>query len=93
MLFGKQGRAKFHPESANSDSIALARGASSTALHGDLVELRPLPPKKKKFDRRKKKYRDQKPRYEVRKIVRRETHEFQGYLKKDLGRFLVVAEN
>jgi len=93
LLFGKQGRAKVRLESSGSEPIALARGASSTALHGDLVELRPLPPKKKKFDRRKKKFRDQKPRYEVRKIVRRETHEFLGYLKKDLGRFLIEAEN
>ena len=71
----------------------MARGASSTALHGDLVELRSLPPKKKKFDRRKKRYKEQKTRYEVRKILRRETNEFLGYLKKDLGRFLVEAEN
>lgn len=71
----------------------MARGASSTALHGDLVELRSLPPKKKKFDRRKKRYKEQKTRYEVRKILRRDTNEFLGYLKKDLGRFLVEAEN
>ena len=93
MLFGKQGRAKVHAESSGHEPIALARGASSTALHGDLVELRALPPKKKKFDRRKKKFRDQKPRYEVRKIIRRETHEFLGFIKKDLGRYLVEAEN
>ena len=88
-----RGRAKVHLESANQEPVALARGASSTALHGDLVELRSLPPKKKKFDRRKKRYKEQKTRYEVRKILRRETNEFLGYLKKDLGRFLVEAEN
>ena len=93
MLFGKQGRAKVYLESANKEPISLARGASSTALHGDLVELRSLAPKKKKFDRRKKRFKEQKIRYEVRKIVRRETNEFLGYLKKDLGRFLVEAEN
>ena len=57
------------------------------------MELRSLPPKKKKFDRRKKRFKEQKARYEVRKIVRRETNEFLGYIKKDLGRFLVEAEN
>ena len=93
MLFGKQGRAKVFLDSSKGEPIALAKGASSTALHGDLVELRPLPPKKNKFDRRKKKTKEQKSRYEVRKIVRRNTTEFLGYLRKDLGRFLVNAEN
>ena len=93
MRFGKQGRAKVYLDSSNAEPISLAKGASSTALHGDLVELRPLPPKKKKFDRRKKKTKEQKSRYEVRKIVRRNTTEFLGYLRKDLGRFLVNAEN
>ena len=35
----------------------------------------------------------QKDRYEVRKVIKRGTHEFLGYLKKDLGRFLIEAEN
>jgi len=49
LLFGKQGRAKVHAESFGQEPIALARGASSTALHGDLVELRALAPKKKEI--------------------------------------------
>ena len=35
----------------------------------------------------------QKDRFEVRKVIKRGTHEFLGYLKKDLGRFLIEAEN
>jgi ribonuclease R len=93
LLFGKQGRAKVHVESFNGEPISLAKGLTSTALHGDFVELRILPPKKKKFDRRKKKFSEQKARYEVRKIIRRNTKDFLGYLKKDGGRFLVEAEN
>ena len=93
MLFGKQGRAKVYSENSDLEPISLARGASSTALHGDFVELGYLPPKKKKFDRRKKRFKDPRPRYEVRKIIRRETSEFLGYIKRDLGRFLVEAEN
>ena len=53
LFFGKQGRAKVFVDGIN-EPISLAKGASSTALHGDMVELRKLPPKKKKSDRRKK---------------------------------------
>ena len=35
----------------------------------------------------------QKDRFEVRKVIKRGTHEFLGYLRKDLGRFLIEAEN
>ena len=92
MLFGKQGRAKVYVDSIE-ECISLAKGASSTALHGDLVELRILSPKKKKNERRKNRHRVQKDRFEVRKVIKRGTHEFLGYLRKDLGRFLIEAEN
>ena len=46
LYFGKQGRAKVVVE-GRDEPISLARGASGTALHGDLVELQVLPPKKK----------------------------------------------
>lgn len=75
------------------EPISLAKGASGTALHGDLVELQSLPPKKKKGERRRHREKPVKLRYEVRKIVKRETDHFLGYLKKDLGRSLVRAEN
>ena len=92
LYFGRQGRAKVHVEGWD-EPISLARGASATALHGDLVELQVLPPKKKKTDRRKNRGKSPKLRYEVRKIVKRETINFLGFLKKDLGRFLIQAEN
>lgn len=92
LYFGKQGRAKVVVE-GRDEPISLARGASGTALHGDLVELQVLPPKKKKTDRRKNRGKSPKLRYEVRKIVKRETTNFLGYLKKDIGRFLIQAEN
>ena len=92
LFFGKQGRAKVFVDGIN-EPISLAKGASSTALHGDMVELRKLPPKKKKSDRRKKIKKVVKPRYEVSKVLKRETQEFLGIIKKDLGRFLVQAEN
>ena len=92
LYFGKQGRAKVVVE-GRDEPISLARGASGTALHGDLVELQVLPPKKKKMDRRKNRGKSPKLRYEVRKIVKRETTNFLGYLKKDIGRFLIQAEN
>ena len=57
LYFGKQGRAKVVVEEG-SEPISLAKGATATALHGDTVQLRLLPPRKKKFDRRKK---DKKP--------------------------------
>ena len=62
-------------------------------MHGDLVELHVLPPKKKKTDRRKNRGKSPRLRYEVRKIAKRETTNFLGYLKRDLGRFLIQAEN
>ena len=92
LFFGRQGRAKVRVEGWD-DAVSLAKGASGTALHGDLVELQVLPPKKKKGDRRKNRGKNPKPRYEVRKVVKRETVNFLGYLKKDLGRSLVQAEN
>ena len=92
LYFGRQGRAKVHVE-GRDEPISLARGASGTALHGDLVELHVLPPKKKKTDRRKNRGKSPKLRYEVRKIAKRETTNFLGYLKRDLGRFLIQAEN
>ena len=45
---------------------SLARGAGGTGLHGDLVELYSLPPKKK--DRKKKGSKARPPRFEVRKF-------------------------
>ena len=93
LYFGKQGRARVVVDGLD-EPISLARGATSTALHGDTVELRILPSKKKKYDRRKKKKASsQKLRYEVGKIVKRGTDEFLGYLKQDLGRIIVEAEN
>ena len=84
LFFGKQGRAKVFVEDRD-EPIALAKGSSGTALHGDTVELVSLPPKKKKFDRRKRDKRPSKTRFEVRKIIKRGTTEFLGYLKKRLG--------
>jgi ribonuclease R len=92
LFFGRQGRAKVVME-GRDEPISLAKGASGTALHGDLVELQSLPPKKKKGERRRHREKPVKLRYEVRKIVKRETDHFLGYLKKDLGRSLVRAEN
>lgn len=71
----------------------MARGASSTALHGDLIELFRLPPKKK--DKKKFKHGGKpKPhRFEVRKIVKRNTDEFLGFFSHELGRTLVHTEN
>jgi ribonuclease R len=92
LFFGKQGRAKVIVE-GQEEPISLAKGYSGTALHGDTVELIALPPKKRKFDRKKRGKRESKQRFEVRKIVKRGTTEFLGYLKKDLGRALVQAEN
>jgi len=92
LYFGKQGRAKVVIEGKN-EPIALAKGYSSTALHGDTVELTVLPSKKKKFDRKQRVKKAPKLRYEVRKIVKRGTRDFLGYLRRDLGRSLVQAEN
>ena len=92
LYFGRQGRAKVVVDGWD-EPISLAKGASGTALHGDSVELHILPPKKNKFERRKNKGKPAKLRYEVKKVVKRGTDEFLGYLKKDLGRSLVDAEN
>ena len=92
LYFGRQGRAKVVVDGWD-EAISLARGASGTALHGDSVELHILPPKKTKVERRKNKGKPAKLRYEVKKVVKRGTDEFLGYLKKDLGRSLVDAEN
>ncbi|MEC8354991.1 MAG: RNB domain-containing ribonuclease [Verrucomicrobiota bacterium] len=92
LYFGRQGRARVVVDGWD-ESISIARGASGTALHGDSVELHILPPKKNKFDRRKNKGKPAKLRYEVKKVVKRGTDEFLGYLKKDPGRSLVDAEN
>ena len=92
LFFGKQGRAKVIVDDRD-EPISLAKGSSGTALHGDTVELVSLPPKKKKFDRRKRGNRPSKTRFEVRKIIKRGTTDFLGYLKKDLGRWLIEAEN
>ena len=92
LYFGRHGRAKVVVDGLD-EPISLARGASGTALHGDSVELHTLPPKKNKFERKKIKRKPAKLRYEVKKVVKRGTDEFLGYLKKDPGRSLVDAEN
>ncbi len=92
LYFGKQGRAKVIVEEGG-EPISLAKGASGTALHGDTVQLRELPPKKKKFERRKKLKKAVKKRFEVHKVMKRGTVDFLGYLRKDIGRSLVQAEN
>ena len=92
LYFGRQGRAKVVVDGV-SEAISLARGASGTALHGDTVELHVLPPKKKNFVRKNRLGKSSKARYEVRKVVKRETDEFLGYLQEDSGRSSVNAEN
>lgn len=71
----------------------MARGASSTALHGDVVELLALPPKKKQKKTKSKSAKPKKTRFEVRKVVKRNTDEFLGFFTKELGRTLVYTEN
>ena len=71
----------------------MARGATSTALHGDLVELYQLPPKKKDRKLTKRTGKKRPPRFEVRKIVQRNTDEFLGVYSKEQGRSLVNTEN
>ncbi len=71
----------------------MARGASSTALHGDLIELFRLPPRKKDKKSSKRTGKPKPPRFEVRKIVKRNTDEFLGFFSKELGRPLVHTEN
>ena len=71
----------------------MAQGASSTALHGDIVELYRLPPKKKGKKLSKNTRKQKPPRYEVRKIVKRNTDEFLGVFSTDLGRPLINTLN
>ena len=46
LSFGRNGRCRVYLDDGK-EFISLARGASGTGLHGDLVELYSLPPKKK----------------------------------------------
>ena len=92
LYFGKQGRAKVIVEGWD-EPVSLAKGYSGTALHGDTVELHVLPPKKKNFVRKNRPGKSSKARYEVSKVVKRETDEFLGYLQEDSGRSSVNAEN
>jgi ribonuclease R len=87
IYFSRTGRAKVHPD--KGQPISLARGASGTSLHGDLVELYRLPPKKKERNRSK----ERPPRFEVRKIIRRETDEFLGFFSTEIGRPVITSEN
>ena len=87
IYFSRVGRAKVHPE--KGQPISLARGSSGTALHGDLVELFRLPPKKKE----RKRGNERPPRFEVRKIIRRETNEFLGNFSAEIGRPVITSEN
>jgi hypothetical protein len=87
IYFSRTGRAKVHPD--KGQPLSLARGASGTALHGDLVELFRLPPKKKE----RKRGKERPPRFEVRKIIRRETDEFLGYFSTEIGRPVITSEN
>jgi len=89
LFFGHNGRCKVLVDTG--DSIPLARGASGVGLHGDTVELFRLPPKKK--DRLRKKSKPKPPKYEVRKIIKRNTDEFLGYFSEEMRRPLVRSEN
>ena len=60
----------------------MAKGYTGTALHGDTVELISLPPKKEIRSQKKDK---RKQRFEVRRIIKRGTREFLGYIKKTLA--------
>ena len=90
LSFGRNGRSRVNFEDS-SDSISLARRNSGTGLHGDIVELFRLPPKKK--DRKKKGTKPKPPRYEVGKIVKRNTDEFLGHFSQEIGRPMVRSEN
>ena len=79
--------------SEGDETISLARGASSTSLHGDLIELFRIPPKKKDKKLSKRGGKTRNPRFEVRKIVKRNTNEFLGFFTKESGRSLVHNEN
>ena len=71
----------------------MARGASGTSLHGDLIELYQLPPKKKDRKATKQTGKKKPPRFEVRKVVKRNTDEFIGVFSNERGRALVNSEN
>ena len=87
IFFGRNGRAKVRLP--NEDIVSLARGRSGTALHGDVVELYRLPPKKKD----KKRKSSGPPAYQVHKVLRRGTDEFLGHFSQNLGRPLITCEN
>ena len=90
--FRRDGRAKVYVEGL-SEPISLARGANGTALHGDQVELLVLPPKRKNKTKGKHRGKPAKLRYQVGKIVKRETQDFLGHFTTDLGRPLIEPEN
>lgn len=75
--------------SERDEIISLARGSSSTALHGDVVELFRLPPK----DRKKRSRKPKSQHFEVRKVAKRNTDEFLGFFTRESGRSLVQSEN
>ena len=81
LYFGKHGRAKVHVEGHN-EPIALAKGSSGTAIHGDTVELYALPPKKKKFDRKKGKENRPKPVMKYGKLLNVEPKIFLAICEK-----------
>ena len=58
-----------------------------------MVELLALPPKKKQKKTKSKSAKPKKTRFEVRKVVKRNTDEFLGFFTKELGRTLVYTEN
>ncbi len=90
LSFGRNGRCRVLLGDGE-EFISLARGASGTGLHGDLVELFSLPPKKR--DRKRKGLKPKPPRFEVRKIVKRGTNEFLGFFSQEFNRPVVQSEN
>ena len=93
LFFRRNGRASVRVE-GREEPIPLAKGASGTALHGDEVLLRRLPPKKKKTSRKQPGRKPSKPRYEVSKILKRGTDEFLGFLRRSSnGKKQVFPEN
>jgi len=91
LSFGRNGRCRVLLGEKAGEFVSLARGASGTGLHGDLVELFSLPPKKR--DRKRKGLKPKPPRFEVRKIVKRETNEFLGFFSQEHNRPVVQSEN
>jgi len=93
LFFKRNGRSIVRPD-GGKETIPLARGASGTALHGDRVELKRLPPRKSGGKRKGKFGRKEgKPRYAVTKVLERETDEFLGYFRKVGQRKMVQAES